>query len=136
MSKVSYQVPLNSLYKVLASCMYEEDGNFCPVLVKIIDPTILKENKNKPYLLQVWTRSGDMVYEKALDKPVANWNISEKMLVYLEDTHSQEINVVKLLLDKEPVLFKVRLPAGLTKDWINCQYDTENENFKVHPDHP
>ena len=57
-----------------------------------------------------------MVFEKSLDKPVANWNISEKMLVYLEDTHSPEINVVKLLEDKEPVLFKVRLPPGLTKD--------------------
>lgn len=56
-----------------------------------------------------------MVYEKSLDKPVANWNISEKMLVYLEDTHSQEINVVKLFLDKEPVLFKFRLPPGLTE---------------------
>ena len=32
MKKVSYQVPLNSLYKVVSSCMYEEDGNFCPVL--------------------------------------------------------------------------------------------------------
>ena len=115
MKQVSYQVPLNSLYKVVSSCMYEEDGNFCPVLIKIIDPEILRENKNKPYLLQVWTKYGQMVYEKSLDKPVANWNISEKMLVYLEDTHSQEINVVKLFLDKQPVLFKFRLPQGLTE---------------------
>lgn len=58
MKQVSYQVPLNSLYRVVASCMYEEDGNFCPVLIKIISPEIMKENKNKPYLLQVWTKSG------------------------------------------------------------------------------
>ena len=72
-----------------------------------------------------------MVFEKSLEKPVANWNISEKMLIYLEDTHSQEINVVKLFLNKEPVLFKFRLPPGLTEGQINCQYDIDLENFKV-----
>ena len=37
MNKVMYNVPLNRLYKVLASCQYNEGANYCPVLVKIID---------------------------------------------------------------------------------------------------
>ena len=41
-----------------------------------------------------------MVFERSLDRPVANWNISGKMLIYLEDTNSQEVNVVKLFVDK------------------------------------
>ena len=51
MNKVRYQVPLNELYEVQASCNYDEDGSFCPVLVKIIDETILRNNKMLPYLL-------------------------------------------------------------------------------------
>ena len=37
MQKVMYHVPLYKLYKVVASCLYEEGALFCPVLVKIIN---------------------------------------------------------------------------------------------------
>ena len=37
MNKVMYSVPLNKLYQVMASCQYNEDSEFCPVLVKIVD---------------------------------------------------------------------------------------------------
>ena len=41
MQNIQYKVPLKKLYKVLASCQYNEKGDFCPVLVEIKDPTIL-----------------------------------------------------------------------------------------------
>ena len=37
MKKVMYYVPLDKLYKVIASCQYTENSDFCPVLVKIVD---------------------------------------------------------------------------------------------------
>ena len=37
MKKAMYSVPLEKLYKVMASCQYNEDADYCPVLVKIID---------------------------------------------------------------------------------------------------
>ena len=40
--KVLYKVPLDKLYKVLFSCLYEENAEFCPVIVKIIDDYILQ----------------------------------------------------------------------------------------------
>ena len=51
MRKVMYQVPLNKLYKVIASCQYEEGADFCPVLVKIVDKYILEKNDMHPFLL-------------------------------------------------------------------------------------
>ena len=66
MMKVIYEVPLNKLYKVVASCAYEEGADFCPVLVKIIDEKILRLNDNKPFLLQVWTINGVMIFELPL----------------------------------------------------------------------
>lgn len=35
MHKVMYQVPLNQLYEVVASCNYDERSDFCPVLIRI-----------------------------------------------------------------------------------------------------
>jgi hypothetical protein len=58
MQKVMYEVPLNKLYQVVASCNYNENSLFCPVLLKITDPKILGFNKDKKYLLQVWTNRG------------------------------------------------------------------------------
>ena len=66
MQKVMYSVPLDKLYKVIASCQYNDNGEFCPVLCKIIDPTVLRNNNNMEYLLQVWSNRGDMVFEKPL----------------------------------------------------------------------
>ena len=66
MKKVMYSVPLDKLYKVIASCQYNDHGEFCPVLCKIIDPTVLRNNNGMEYLLQVWSNRGDMVFEKPL----------------------------------------------------------------------
>ena len=37
MKMCMYSVPLDSLYKILASCQYRQDAEFCPVLVQIVD---------------------------------------------------------------------------------------------------
>ena len=66
MDKVMFSVPLNKLYKVIGSCNYNEDAEFCPVLVGIIDPVVLSKNDNLKFLLQVWNGNGDMVFEKPL----------------------------------------------------------------------
>ena len=51
MNKVQYRVPLKKLYKVVASCQYNEKGDFCPVLVEIKDKTILENNNGCRFLL-------------------------------------------------------------------------------------
>ena len=37
MKDVMFKVPLHELYNVIASCNYNADNYFCPVLVRIID---------------------------------------------------------------------------------------------------
>ena len=51
MKEVMFKVPLNKLYKLVASCYYNEFGNFCPVLVKIVDDKVLEENRGMEFLL-------------------------------------------------------------------------------------
>ena len=56
------------------------------MLVKIIDETILDRMTRKAYLLQVWNKLGEMVFERSLNQPVANWNISGDIFMYQEDS--------------------------------------------------
>ena len=83
-------------------------------MVKINNEGIIGQNEGKRYLLQVWSINGVMVFEKPLDKPVVNWNISRNKLLFQEDTFnsSNEVYLVKLFIDKPPIVFKFSLPAA------------------------
>ena len=72
-----------------------------------------------------------MVFERPLAKPPANWNIAGDKLLYLEETNSTEVNLVKLFLDKAPVLFKFSLPSALIEGRINSVYNVDAKNFIV-----
>lgn len=102
MEAVKYIVPLCELYKVLASCNFSEANDFCPVLLEIIDKDVLKfqKNKDQKYLLQVWSKNGDLVFEKALEAPVVNWNISGDFFVFQEHVNQSELSLVKLFMDR------------------------------------
>ena len=82
MNQVMYKVPLDELYTIISSCNYNEESDFCPVLIKIENHKIIQLNKDKKYLLQVWTREGVMVFERPMEKPVCNWNISKDKLLF------------------------------------------------------
>ena len=99
MRKVSYHVPLSKLYEVVASCLYEEGAKFCPILIKINNKDILENSGGKPFLLQVWTDEGEMIFERPLETPPANWNISGNKLIYLEETNAKVVHLVKLFVD-------------------------------------
>ena len=131
MENVQYKVPLDDLYKVVASCNYLHGAKFCPVLVKIMHKDIVKECDGIRWLLQVWTDKGDMIFERPMKNPVANWNITDNKFVFLEETHSTEIYLVKLFLDKQPVLFKFILPQSVPKGQINSTFDDVEDNYVI-----
>ena len=58
LKKVMFKVPLDKLYKLIASCQYNDESDFCPVLVKIVDQKVIEINGGKKYLLQVWDKQG------------------------------------------------------------------------------
>ena len=93
------------------------------MLVKIIDEYILEKNEGHPFLLQVWSIKGEMIFEKRMMKPPENWNISGDKLIYMEENNSNKIFLVKLFLHSEPVLFEFELPAGISGDKKHSGYD-------------
>ena len=64
-----------------------------------------------------------MIFEKPLSKPVSNWNISDNVLLFLEEVNSTEVWMVKLFMDKAPILYKFILPAFNDDKKINSIYD-------------
>ena len=131
MRYVEYAVPLKKLYKVVASCLFEEGAKFCPVLIKIENEDIKEKSGGSEFLLQVWTDTGEMVFERPLEQPPANWNISGNKLVYLEETNAKVIHIVKLFVDKQPILFELILPIDVTSGLVNSKYDDDAHNFMI-----
>ena len=83
LNALKFSVPLDKLYKVVASCNYNQANLYCPVIVEVID-SVAKERygANKPYLLQLWNKKGEMVFERPLEQPVANWNIANDVFMF------------------------------------------------------
>ena len=131
MKKVMYSVPLNKLYKIMASCQFNEDALYCPVLVEIVDETIQKVNDYRRYLVQVWTKKGDMIFEKPLNLPICNWNISGDKFIFQEESNKAEIYLVKLSLDKPSYLFKFKMASHVIKNRVNTYYNKATQQFVV-----
>ena len=118
MKNVKYKVPLDGLYKVVASCNYTDSCDFSPVLLRImcqdLKGMICPDDPEKEYLLQVWTKGGEMVFEKQLADPITNWNITGTVFLFQEFSDHKEveqpITMVKLYLDKKPVVVNIALP--------------------------
>ena len=72
-----------------------------------------------------------MVFERPLKQPPANWNISGDKLVYLEETNARVIHMVKLFVDKQPILFEFILPIDVTSGLVNSKYDYDAHNFII-----
>ena len=100
-------------------------------MVKINDKTIKEKNGGLPYLIQVWTLKGELVYEKPLKKPLANWNISDDRFMFLEDTYSTSVWLVKLFEDKAPVIYRFELPESVVAGGINSVWNEKEQNYVI-----
>ena len=118
MKQVSYEVPVKQLYEVVASCNFSTELEFCPVITRIRDDGIIAKNGGKAFLMQVWTKKGELAFERKLDKPVDNWNISTDKLLFHETEDSDTIHVVKLRAQSTSTLYELKLPAGTFEDEI------------------
>lgn len=81
-NKLRFSIELDSLYKVYDSVSSNTESRFCPVLVKIGKDFIDDQRFDYTYLLQVWSRAGKLIFERTLQKPLANWNIHGSYFVF------------------------------------------------------
>ena len=106
-------MPISELYQVLDSCNYSSDLEYCPVLLEIKNKDILdSKSGGKPYLLQVWDKKGTLLFERKLDSPIENWNISTDKLMFHETKDSDTIHIVYLKPNSVSTLFELTLPPG------------------------
>ena len=77
-----------------------------------------------------------MVFEKPMDRPCTNWNISENIFVFSEKVDCEIVWLVKLSLEKEPVVFKFNMPAAVIEGQANSKWDKGRKNYIIDEDHP
>ena len=70
-------------------------------------------------MMQVWDNQGEMVFERQLDKPVANWNISTNKFMFHESEDSDIIHVVHLRKNAHAVMFELKLPEQTQENFEN-----------------
>lgn len=51
MDLLEFRVPLQKLYKIIASCHHTEGTDFCGLLVQVMDNKIIKKNNGKEWLV-------------------------------------------------------------------------------------
>ena len=68
LKSVMYKVDLSELYKIKETCFYSQVMPYCPIIVHDV--------KQKNYLLQVWTESGDLSMEVVLTNMPQAWCIT------------------------------------------------------------
>ena len=95
-------------------------------MVRIVDEQILKQNNGKPFLLQVWSKLGNMVFERPMMEPCTNWNSSDNIFLFSEDSNCENVWLVKLSIEKEPVVFKFVMPSHVIRGHENSKWDGKN----------
>lgn len=114
---LSFQVNLDRLYVLEDTCKYNKNSCFAPILLRIVDEELLnlESNKNKDgvpykYLLQIWSNTGVLFFERKMVKRPAQWSMSSKIFLLKEDGASDVIYAVKLRLNKHATLFQIAIP--------------------------
>jgi hypothetical protein len=81
LKECSYSISMSDLYDVKETCHYHQGMDYCPVLIDI-KATILQDKRGAKYLLQVWKRHGEKVFERPLKNEIKHWSISYKYFLY------------------------------------------------------
>ena len=88
----------------------KQSGEYCPVVVQVIDEEIKKRyGVDKPFLVQVWNTSGVLVFERALHRPCANWNIVKNVFLFQETEESEEVWMIKLRRDRVSSIYCIKI---------------------------
>lgn len=91
------------LYEIVDSCNYNTTEEFCPIILKlgkdlktkVYNQDVAQSVFNiKDYLLQVWSKTGQLIYERPMDKPVSAWNVHRDKIVFQESVESKQFFIL------------------------------------------
>ena len=77
-----------------------------------------------------------MVFEEPLRAPITNWNISNDKFIFQKSNDASSIFVVRLFMDESPIVFKFKLPKGITDKRVNSYFDPESDSIIIPPEIP
>ena len=92
LNHLTQDVPLHQLKKVIKSCYFDENMNFCGIMSEVVDHT-LREHLGGHYLFEVWA-DGNLLYQRPLTCKVRAWGASrhKNTIIYLLDPEDEPNN--------------------------------------------
>ena len=81
---MSFNIDTSQLYVLEKSCMQNQANPFCPVLLRITNETLAKRYGGQ-YLIQVWNRQKELIFQRVRTQPITSWNLTGKYFVFKED---------------------------------------------------
>jgi len=87
LNAVKKDIPLTELYTVVKTCSTNEKNNLVAVLKQIGDKLAREAFIGFKYLLEIWNRKGELIYQRQLKHQVRSWSLSsfQNTFIYLTD---------------------------------------------------
>jgi len=79
----------------------------------------------------VWTKKGEMAFERKLRQPISNWNISGDKLIFQEKFDDPSVFIVKLFKDSTAKLFRFDFPENVVKRRVNTRWNDARQKFEI-----
>ena len=86
---MSFTIDIGKLYRLEKTCMSNERNPYCPVLLRVSNPD-LQAAYGGQYLVQVWSRSRKLVFQRVRPSTITSWNLVGNYFVFQEDRSALE----------------------------------------------
>ncbi|CDW75601.1 wd-40 repeat protein [Stylonychia lemnae] len=79
---VSNEVPLTELYKIVDTCYANDNGQFITILLSVENEHLRVGYEGCKYVLQVWNKLKQRVYQQPLKERLKSWNSNNKYVIF------------------------------------------------------
>ena len=84
LKNMSFNIPLSKLYALEKTCISNQANPYCPVLLRVTNPS-LAEQYGGQYLVQGWSSSKQLVFQRVRTQSITSWNLVGNYFVFEED---------------------------------------------------
>lgn len=103
---ISYQIDLDNLYELKRTSFYHSRMQYVAVVLQIQDKMLRTIFKGR-YLLQVWKKGGQKVFQKILNSEIEHWVCYNDTLIYRTPEGNEFDDCITIIDLKDPMRKKI-----------------------------
>eukprot|EP00347_Sterkiella_histriomuscorum_P010355 403376619 len=136
LKNIQYNVEIQNLVKIVKTCYYHENMDFCAIIAEVVDEKVRK-TLGERFILQVYNRKGKIVYQRYIKYDLISWGIFHSYFVYkLDRREGDSHNLHIVWLDKKAAVMKIKdFAPNDTYNYLGinneCFYYGNPSNIKI-----